>query len=210
MKPELVPIESVQPDPKNSKKHSEENITLIAASLRRFGQQRPIIVAKEHNGLTDVVIAGNGTYLAAKNVLNWKEIYVIFTELKGEEALAYSIGDNKTSSTEYDLPLLAESIQFLAQENPEQDWFSLGFSSSDEIEPLLTWETEQNTNVDIDPDDNLEEDKKDKVKGVKLTKEQREIFERVVSHIRKEENDNNMSEGRVLELISADFLAGIL
>ena len=42
---------------------------------------------------------------------------------------------------------------------------------------------------------------------VVVTSEQREVFERAVAKIREECADETMTEGRCLELISADFAA---
>ena len=49
-------IADLSADPANARKHSERNIESIMASLRRFGQQKPIVVDK-----SGVVRAGNGT-----------------------------------------------------------------------------------------------------------------------------------------------------
>ena len=54
-------IADLSEDPANARTHSERNIDAIVASLRRFGQQKPIVV--DSNG---VVRAGNGTLVAAK------------------------------------------------------------------------------------------------------------------------------------------------
>lgn len=89
--PELVKIEKLSPDPANVRKHSGRNIEAIKASLRRFGQQKPIVV----NG-DGVVIAGNGTLDAAKD-LGWKEISVVRSSLDGADAVAYAIADNRTA-----------------------------------------------------------------------------------------------------------------
>jgi ParB-like chromosome segregation protein Spo0J len=46
--------------------------------------------------LRGVVIAGNGT-LAAAVELGWKDIDVVETKLKGQEAVAFAIADNRTA-----------------------------------------------------------------------------------------------------------------
>ena len=90
MKTERVPIDSVSLDPANVRRHGERNLATIKASLSRFGQQKPIVVDGD-----GIVRAGNGTWTAAK-ALGWKEITVVRTTLKGAEATAYAIADNRT------------------------------------------------------------------------------------------------------------------
>ena len=64
-----ISIAELSLDPTNARKHSDKNLSAIAASLNKFGQRKPIVV---HRG---VVLAGNGTLEAAKS-LGWSEIEV--------------------------------------------------------------------------------------------------------------------------------------
>ncbi len=108
LRPLLVPLEAVSIDPVNARAHSDENIELLKGSLRRYGQQRPILV-DEH----DVILAGNGVYLAAK-ALGWPQIAVIRTSLEGVDRTAYAIADNQLGATsEWDPAILAKQIQVL-------------------------------------------------------------------------------------------------
>lgn len=88
---ERVDIDSIQPDPTNSRLHGERNLAQIKASLERFGQQKPIVVDSRN-----IVIAGNGQ-LAAAQALGWKQIDIVRTQLLGTEAAAYAIADNRSS-----------------------------------------------------------------------------------------------------------------
>lgn len=88
---ELVDIATLVSDPRNARKHDERNLAAIQSSLRRFGQQKPIVV-----GEGNVVLAGNGQ-LAAALALGWSSIAVVRTSLLGEEATAYAIADNRTA-----------------------------------------------------------------------------------------------------------------
>ena len=91
MKTELVAIDSLSPDPANARKHPEKNLDAIIASLRAFGQQKPIVVDAR-----GIVIAGNGTLEAARRI-GWKEIAIVRSDLKPIEATAFGIADNRTS-----------------------------------------------------------------------------------------------------------------
>ena len=130
MKAELVPIDSLTFDPSNVRKHGEQNLATIKASLNRFGQQKPIVV--DANG---VVRAGNGTLMAAK-ALGWKEIAVVRSTLAGSEATAYAIADNRTAElAEWDDDALKQTLAALQIED-EDLAVATGFDAK-EIDALL-------------------------------------------------------------------------
>ncbi len=114
---EEVEIASLSSDPANVRRHSERNIAAIVGSLRRFGQQRPIVV--DGSG---IVRAGNGT-LAAALSLGWTHIKIIRTNLTGAEATAYAIADNRAGDPEvgstFDAAALAEVLTALQAEDAE-------------------------------------------------------------------------------------------
>ncbi len=91
MKLETVPLSSISFDPANTRKHSRRNLDAIKASLRRFGQQKPLVVDAK-----GIVLAGNGT-LAAATELGWSEIQIIRTALAGVDATAFGIADNRSA-----------------------------------------------------------------------------------------------------------------
>jgi hypothetical protein len=124
-----VPVDSLSADPANARKHPERNLETIIASLRRFGQQKPIVV--DRNG---IVRAGNGTLEAARR-LGWDTVAVVETELNGVEATAYAIADNRTAElAEWDDDVLAATLNSLALEDGLLD--AAGFDE-DELESLL-------------------------------------------------------------------------
>lgn len=91
MNVENVRIDTLIADANNARSHSERNVDAIAASLRRFGQQKPIVVDGD-----GTVIAGNGTIRAALS-LGWETVAVVRTALVGDEARAFAIADNRTA-----------------------------------------------------------------------------------------------------------------
>lgn len=105
----VVPIEQLSPDPNNARKHSQRNIDAVAASLKQFGQRKPIVVTREN-----VVIAGNGTLQAAKS-LGWKTVTVtVFPFDDPVKARAFAIADNRTAElAEWDEEILVESLRDL-------------------------------------------------------------------------------------------------
>lgn len=88
---ETVDIAGLSLDPANARKHGPRNVEAIKASLRRFGQQRPIVVDSGN-----VVRAGNGTLKAAKE-LGWTQIQIVRSDLPPSELTAYAIADNRTA-----------------------------------------------------------------------------------------------------------------
>lgn len=86
-----MPIDSLKPDPRNAKKHPKRNIEIVTESLRRFGQQKAILVDK-----LNVIRAGNCTWTCAK-ALGWTEIWVQVSDLEGADLDAYAIADNRST-----------------------------------------------------------------------------------------------------------------
>ena len=113
---EWVSVDTISPDPANARRHGERNLDAIKASLRRFGQQKPLIV--DGNG---IVRAGNGTFEAIK-ALGWPRVMILRTALKGSDATAYAIADNRTGElAEWDAEALAETLRALKDEGFDLD-----------------------------------------------------------------------------------------
>lgn len=111
LEPLLRPVESLTVDPNNARSHPDRNLDAIKESLARFGQQKPIVVAK--NG---VVLAGNGT-LAAARALGWDRIAVVVTDLDGPDARGYALADNRTGElAEWDVAQLMRELDALPAE----------------------------------------------------------------------------------------------
>ena len=133
MELETVAIESLTLDPQNARKHSNRNLDAIKASLRKFGQRKPIVV---HNG---VVIAGNGTLEAAKSI-GWKEIAISRCpdDWDSDTAKAYALADNRSSELgEWGEDILAAQLAELDEKG--WDTTELGFTSK-EFEDALEHE----------------------------------------------------------------------
>lgn len=104
---ETVQIDSLTLDPNNARKHDAKNLDAIAGSLKLFGQRKPIVVTPDN-----VVVAGNGTLQAAKN-LGWTEITIARTP-RGwtwEQIKAFALADNRTAElAEWDSAVLADQL----------------------------------------------------------------------------------------------------
>ncbi len=123
-------IDKLSQDPANARKHDDRNIEAIVGSLRRFGQQHPIIV-----DASGVVRAGNGRLEAARR-LGWETIQVIETTLTGSDATAFAIADNRTAElAEWDDEILRATLEGLRFED-EELLDAAGFTD-DELTELL-------------------------------------------------------------------------
>ncbi len=126
---EQVDIATLLHDPSNVRKHGPRNLDTIKASLARFGQVKPIVVDGDN-----IVRAGNGTLMAAR-ALGWSTIEIVRTPLKGAEATAYAIADNRTAElAEWDEDALAQQLAAL-QIDDEALAVATGFDAS-EIERM--------------------------------------------------------------------------
>lgn len=131
-------------DPANARKHNDRNIDAIIASLRRFGQQKPIVIDK-----TNIVRAGNGTLEAAKR-LGWAKIDCVVTNLESSDATAYAIADNRTAElAEWDSEILAAELESLQSDGLLE---AAGFTDEELEEMLQANQPELETTEDEVPE----------------------------------------------------------
>lgn len=109
------PLDRLELDPENARTHGQENLAAIVASLREFGQRKPL-VANRRNGQIE---AGNGTYLAAQE-LGWSHLAVVWVEDDPSAQTGFSIADNRTSElADWDQVRLAALLEQVQEDSPE-------------------------------------------------------------------------------------------
>jgi len=115
----------------NSRKHSDDQVSQIAASIKEFGWTNPILVDGD-NG----IIAGHGRIMAAKK-LGMTEVPVIeLAHLSKEQRKALIIADNKLAlNSDWDTNLL--SIELADLQELGFDLNLTGFNA-DELANILT------------------------------------------------------------------------
>lgn len=114
------PIEAVLPYDGNPRIILQNAVDKVAASIRAFGWQQPIVV--DANG---VIIVGHTRRLAAIH-LGMSKVPVIVADLTAESARAYRLADNRVADeTRWDMDALATELTALA--SVEIDLLSLGF-----------------------------------------------------------------------------------
>lgn len=87
-----VPIDSLRLDPQNARRHPEANLAALQASLRVYGQRKPIVFRRSDA----VIIAGNGTWQAAR-AAGWTEIAAVGVDDDLQTATGYALADNRTA-----------------------------------------------------------------------------------------------------------------
>ena len=106
-----VAIKDISLDPGNVNRHPKESVSAIAASLKQFGQQKPIVLRRIGKSLE--CVAGEGRIRAADS-LGWKHISAVVTDLGGESLQAFKIADNQLARLSlWDDAKLAELLRGL-------------------------------------------------------------------------------------------------
>ena len=116
-----VPIASIELHPRNPR---IGDVEAVAASLRRFGQQKPIVV----QATTRFVVAGNHLLRAAQT-FGWTEIAANVEDLDDATAVAFMLADNRTADLgSYDDALLAA---ILAEQTAADNLAATGYDPAD-------------------------------------------------------------------------------
>ena len=93
LKIEYLPVKELKPYERNARKHQNEDVTAIVASIRDFGFDDPIGIWSDKN----IIVEGHGRLLAAKK-LGMKEVPCIrLDHLSDEQRRAYALAHNRTA-----------------------------------------------------------------------------------------------------------------
>jgi len=133
---EQIAVESLIPYARNARKHSDEQVAQIAASIREFGFNAPVLVDAE-NG----IIAGHGRVLAARKLGLAEVPCVRLSHLTDTQRRAYVLADNKIAlNSEWNLQTLKTELIEITDGGIELNL--MGFSVL-EFEELLDLEKEE-------------------------------------------------------------------
>jgi len=144
VKVKQTPIDQVIPYARNPRKNGDA-IAKVAASLKEFGWQQPIVVDSEM-----VVIAGH-TRLAAARTLGMEKVPVVIADgLTPAQVKAYRLADNRVSQeAQWDDELLSVELEELLADG--YNLSETGFDE-DELASLLAQEVEGLTDEDSVPE----------------------------------------------------------
>jgi ParB-like chromosome segregation protein Spo0J len=192
-----VPLDELVPDESNARTHGEKNMAAIMGSLSRWGQVEALVIHRE----TRRVLGGNGRLDAMKR-LGWTHAKVVEVDFDESDSRALALALNRTAELAgWDNERLAEQTEFLADAG--FDLGSIGFAEAD-LTPLWAGD-----NVGLPEMGDAEgSETNERVHSIRLTLEQREVFNKAAFRVREQTGDHEMTDGRVLELIAADYLAG--
>jgi len=130
MKIEQREVNSLIPYINNSRKHSDEQVAQIAASIKEFGWTNPILIDGD-NGL----IAGHGRLMAARKLGMNKVPTIELAHLSENQKKALIIADNKLAlNADWDTELLM--IELSELDGDDYDLSVMGFDQ-DELDALL-------------------------------------------------------------------------
>ena len=119
LKIEYLPVDSLEPYEKNTRKHQKEDISQIVKSIKKFGFDDPIGIWSDHN----VIVEGHGRLMAAKK-LGMKKVPVIrLDHLTDEQRRQYGIMHNRTAELSvWDMDALAEELKDLDMSDFDVDF----------------------------------------------------------------------------------------
>lgn len=122
---ELVDIDRLIPYIRNARTHSDEQVSQIAASIKEFGFNNPVLIDEDGG-----IIAGHGRVLASRKLNIEKLPCIRLSDLSEAQKKAYIIADNKLAlNAGWDDEMLAIEIQELEQADFDVDL--LGFDDEE-------------------------------------------------------------------------------
>lgn len=120
---EFFRTDSLVPYARNAKTHPQEQVAKIAASIREFGFNAPVLVTPDRT-----IIAGHGRVLAAQMLGLEKIPCVVIEHLDDIQRRAYTLADNRLGDTAlapWDVEMLSLEVQALETDGVDVD--ALGF-----------------------------------------------------------------------------------
>src|SRR5713101_1465619 len=130
---ELWPIDRLIPYARNARTHSDEQVAQVAASIREFGFNAPILVDSAAG-----IIAGHARLLAAQRLKLTEVPVVVLDHLNENQKRAYILVDNRSAENAgWDDELLRLELATLRDEQINLDL--LGFDE-DELTRLLAYQ----------------------------------------------------------------------
>ena len=125
----VLPLDKVKPYAKNAKKHPEEQVRIIANSIKDFGFKVPLVIEKD-----GTIICGHGRYEAAKR-LELESVPCIYAnDLNKEQIKAFRLSDNKVAESDWDDGLLLEELDSIFEIDMSDYGFDLDSLSDFDID----------------------------------------------------------------------------
>ena len=141
----ILPIDDALDDPDNENEHSDEQLIMMRASVREFGQIEDALIDKNNR------LVGGHCLKRALKLECFKTISCKITTLEGARRSAYRVGTNQLARLSHFNP---EKLQITAREISEEmgvsfNPFFVGFTK-DDWELILTGKDWHGTPLDLD------------------------------------------------------------
>lgn len=136
---EIIDVGEIVPNERNARKHSDHQISLIAANIDEFGFLVPLVLDERNR-----ILSGYGRFLAAKRLGLAHLPIVRAKHLTAAQKRAFTIADNRLAAlSEWDMQILGEELSFFFSNNEEVkiDPLILGFDTP-EADHIILGESE--------------------------------------------------------------------
>jgi len=132
-----LPIAELKPNPRNARRHSQKQLSQIAASIREFGFNSLVVV--DEGG---VILVGHGRCEAAR-IAGLETVPVLrLSHLTAEQKIAFSLADNKIAlNADWEMDQLKGLWKDLVEAEINFDLEVTGFETA-EIDLLIDGSTE--------------------------------------------------------------------
>ena len=140
-----LPISEIRPYAQNAKKHPQKQVEQVAASIREFGFNQPVVIDKNK-----VIIVGHGRMLAAQH-LGMEEVPTLTVEISEEKAKAYRLADNKLNESEWDMKMVVDELKSLSASSIDLTGFErdIILSASDKDDRIPGKPTKENIRTTV-------------------------------------------------------------
>lgn len=131
---EQIGIETLIPYANNARTHSDVQVAQIAASIREFGFNNPVLIDEQSS-----IIAGHGRVLAARKLEFDSVPCIRLNHLSETQRRAYIIADNKLAmNAGWDDELLALEFEGLGEEGFDLELTGFTLDEIAELNPKIT------------------------------------------------------------------------
>ena len=123
---EYIQVDKLKPYEKNARKHEQKDVSAIKASIQQFGFDDPIGVWGDDN----IIVAGHGRLIAAKELGMETVPCIRLDHLTDEQRRAYALAHNKTAElSEWDFDVLGGELDDIFDIDMGDFGFELGDGS---------------------------------------------------------------------------------
>lgn len=99
-------VDSLHPNPRNTRRHPVDQIQQIAASIEEFGWAQPILVSPDGQ-----IIAGHGRWMAAQALQMTEVPCLVAEDWSAQQRAAYGVADNQIAlGADWDVEMLHQEV----------------------------------------------------------------------------------------------------